>query len=89
MAISAGGEEVQFPRLALDAHGDALVAWGGSTNVVGGYELVKVAYRPAAGGWEAAAALSEGCANASPGAVAFGQAAVSDRALRVNLHPNR
>ncbi len=72
-AISAGGEEVQFPRLALDAQGDALVAWGGNTNAVGAYELVKVAYRPAAGDWEAAAALSEDGGNASPGAVAFDQ----------------
>lgn len=73
VAISAGGEEVQFPRLALDAQGDALVAWGGDTNAAGGYERVKVAYRPAGGGWEAATALSENGGNASPGAVAFDQ----------------
>jgi hypothetical protein len=73
VAISAGGEEVQFPRLALDAHGDALVVWGGDTYAAGGYERVKVAYRPAGGAWEAATALSEDGGNASPGAVAFDQ----------------
>ncbi len=73
VAISAVGEEIQFPRLALDAHGDALVAWGSDTYAVGGYERVKVAYRPASGGWEAATTLSEDGGNASPGAAAFDQ----------------
>jgi hypothetical protein len=71
--ISADGEDAQSLQLALDAQGDALVAWGGSTNTLAGYERVKVSYRPKGGSWGESADLSEDGGNAFPQDLAFDQ----------------
>jgi PKD domain len=71
--ISAEGEDAQSPQVALDGSRDALVAWAGDTNIAGGYVQAKATYRPAAGGWEAAAVLSEDGGNAFPTDLAFDQ----------------
>jgi PKD domain len=77
--VSTPGEEAQFPRVALDADGDALVLWGGSTGELGAHAVVQAAYRPAGGSWEAPTDISEDGGNAFPSDVAFdadGNAAV-------------
>jgi hypothetical protein len=79
--ISAEGEQVQQQtmRVALDARGDALVAWTGSTREVGQYGIVQAAYRPADGVWETPVSLSEDGSNAYPSDLVFdaaGNAAV-------------
>ncbi len=71
--ISAESEDAQYPQVALDGSGDALVAWGGDTNTLGGYVRAKATYRPATGGWEATAILSEDGGNAFPTDLAFDQ----------------
>lgn len=77
--VSIPGEEAQFPHVALDADGDALVLWGGSTGELGAHAIVQAAYRPAGGSWEAPTEISEDGGNAYPSDVAFdadGNAAV-------------
>jgi hypothetical protein len=48
--VSAPGEEGGDPQIALDAAGDALVAWRGED---AGTEYVRTAYRAVGGSWEA------------------------------------
>ncbi len=77
--VSTPGEEAQSLRVALDADGDAMVLWGGSTGELGAHAVVQAAYRPAGGGWEAPIDISEDGGNAYPSDVAFdadGNAAV-------------
>ncbi len=77
--VSTEGEEVQALRVALNARGDAILAWAGSTHEAGGYDIAQAAYRPVGGSWEAPTELSEGGGNAFPSDVAFdasGNAAV-------------
>ena len=71
--VSTVGDEAQSLRVALDAQGDALIAWSSSTKEVGGYSIVQAAYRPAGGSWEAPTNLSEGGENAFPSDVVFDQ----------------
>jgi hypothetical protein len=71
--ISSEAEDAQSMELALDAQGDAVVAWAGSTNTVGGYDRAEAAYRPAGGDWGKSADLSEDGGNAFPTDVAFDQ----------------
>lgn len=46
--VSQPGEEGGNPHVALDANGDALVAWRGDSE---GTEFVRAAYRPVGGSW--------------------------------------
>lgn len=71
--VSAVGEEVHELRVTLDARGDAIAAWAGSTHEVGAHSIVQAAFRRAGGSWEAPTALSEGGENANPSDVVFDQ----------------
>jgi hypothetical protein len=71
--ISAPGEAIEAPHLAVDAQGDTIVAWGGSNNKAGEYDRAASAYRPASGNWEEREQLSEDGGNAYPQSVAFDQ----------------
>jgi hypothetical protein len=55
VSLSASGQDAEFPRVAIDAAGDATVVWtrGNGTN-----KIVEAAYRPAAGSFGAAMSLS-------------------------------
>jgi hypothetical protein len=48
--LSVAGEEGGDPHIAVDARGDATVAWSGE---VGGSEFARAVSRPAGGSWEA------------------------------------
>jgi len=78
-SVPTEGEAVQWPLVALDAAGNAIVVWSGSTNEVGGYGIAKASFRPAGGSWEAPVELSEDGGNAFPSDLVFdasGNAAV-------------
>jgi|CZKG01.1.fsa_nt_gi hypothetical protein len=74
--ITLPGEEheAQGPRVALDPHGDAIVAWESSSKNIGSYTRVRASYRPAGGSWETPTTLSQDGANAYPSRAAFDQA---------------
>jgi len=53
--VSQPGEEGGNPHVALDANGEALVAWRGEDE---GVEFVRASYRPEGGAWESPANVS-------------------------------
>lgn len=67
--ISNEGEQIQSLQVALDAQGDAMVAWAGSGKEVG--DIVHAAYRPAGGAWESPTSLSQDGGNAYPEDLVF------------------
>ncbi len=69
--VSAEGEQVASVRDAVDPDGNAIVAWGGATGKVGGYEIARAAYKPAGGEWEAPTDLSADGGNSFPSDVVF------------------
>lgn len=69
--LSAPGEDIQELRVGLDGDGDALVAWSGSSKEVGGYTLVRTAYKPAGGAWGEPETISAAGQNAFPSDLAF------------------
>ncbi|MGN6373153.1 MAG: PKD domain-containing protein [Solirubrobacteraceae bacterium] len=76
--VSKVGIQAESLHVALDGHGDALLAWGG-THGAGGYELAQASYRPAGGEWEEPMELSQEGQNAFPSDLVFdkrGNAAV-------------
>jgi hypothetical protein len=72
--VSGETEEIESLRVALDAQGDAAIAWAGSPKEAGGYDVARAAYRPAGGNWQTPTILSEDGGNAFPTDVAFDQA---------------
>lgn len=54
-----GNTVVEFPRIALDGDGNAIVAWADTTDESSNYALVTVSYRPADGKWGSPEGLSE------------------------------
>ncbi len=72
---SAAGEEVEpnSVRTALDPEGDAMVAWSGYHTEVGGWSVVRAAYKAAGGAWEAPVSLSAAGGNGFPSDVVFDQ----------------
>jgi hypothetical protein len=70
--ISVEGEEVEQVRVALDPAGNAIVTWSGSDEE-SGYRVVRAAFKPVGGEWEAPVALSEPIANSFPSDVVFNQ----------------
>lgn len=71
VSISMEGEMIESLHVALDAQGDALVAWAGYTKEVGGYSTARAAYRPAGGSWESPKQLSQDGNNAFPADLVF------------------
>jgi hypothetical protein len=69
--VSAPGEQVQSLRDAVDPDGNAIVAWAGSTGMLGGYDIVHTAFKPAEGSWESPVALSADGGNAFPSDLTF------------------
>ncbi|MDQ3726586.1 MAG: hypothetical protein M3335_11980, partial [Actinomycetota bacterium] len=70
--VSVEGEEVEQVRVALDPAGNAIVAWSGSDEE-SGYRVVRAAFKPVGGEWEAPVALSEPVGNGFPSDVVFNQ----------------
>ncbi len=60
-------------RVALGAHGEAIVTWSAYGGSLGGYDIVQAAYRPAGGSWQAPVDLSENGGNAFPTDITFDQ----------------
>lgn len=97
VAVSDEGEMLESLKVALDAEGDAIVAWGGSGKEEGGYAAVRATYRSAGGGWESPRTLSEAGENAYPSDLVFdasGNAAIlwqrssgSKQVLQVDYRP--
>lgn len=69
--VSAPGEQVQEPRAALDPDGNAIVVWAGDSGEEGGNDIVRAAYKPVGGEWEAPTALSADGGNGFPSDVVF------------------
>jgi hypothetical protein len=72
---SVAGEHVQAQSIkdAVDPDGNAIVAWSGDGTEAGGYDIVRAAFRPAGGGWEAPTDLSASGGNGFPSDVVFDQ----------------
>lgn len=68
---SNAGEQVQELRGAVDPAGNAIVAWSGDGTELGGYNIVRAAFRPAGGAWEAPNELSATGGNGFPADVVF------------------
>lgn len=68
--VSADGEAVQVVRDAVDPEGNAIVAWAGMGEG-GGYDVVRAAYKPVGGNWEAPVELSADGGNSFPSDVVF------------------
>jgi hypothetical protein len=68
---SAKGEQVQGIRDAVDPDGNAIVAWAGNDGEVGGHDIVRAAFRPNGGTWEAPSSLSADGGNGFPSNVVF------------------
>jgi hypothetical protein len=68
--VSAEGEAVQVVRDAVDPEGNAIVAWAGMGEG-GGYDVVRAAYKPVGGSWEAPVELSADGGNSFPSDVVF------------------
>jgi hypothetical protein len=56
--LSQAGENGGDPDIALDSSGDTMVVWDGHSGENGTTEVVRAAYRPAGGEWQAPADLS-------------------------------
>jgi PKD domain-containing protein len=69
--VSVPGDQVQFPRVALDAKGNAIAVWASDTHELGGHTVVLAAYRPAGEGWGDPTLVSAEGENAFPSDVAF------------------
>jgi hypothetical protein len=69
--VSAAGEEVESPRVALDSDGNSLAVWGGSTEESGGNDVVRAAYMPFGEEWEEPVALSAASGTAFPDDIVF------------------
>jgi hypothetical protein len=81
--VSTAGEEVQAIQDAVDADGDAIVAWSGDGRQVGEYGRARAAFRPSGGSWETPEELSAPEGNGFPQDLVFDQsgnaAIVSER----------
>jgi hypothetical protein len=94
VSLSASGQNAEFPRVAIDAVGDATVVW---TRSNGTNTIIEAAYRPAGGSFGAAVALSATGESAKDPSVAMdgaGDTAVSwqrsdgsDEIAQVALRP--
>lgn len=67
--VSAEGEAVQAVRDAVDPNGNAIVSWAGSGE--GSNDVVRAAYKPADGSWEAPVKLSADGGDSFPSDVVF------------------
>jgi hypothetical protein len=70
VAISPSGDtEVSRPQVAVDPHGDAVAVWAAYDGTTAMRDVVRVATRPAGGGWSDAVTISDG--SPFPGAAAY------------------
>lgn len=69
--VSVAGEHVEQLRVAVDPDGNAIVAWAGDSGKAGAYGIVRAAFKPAGGAWEAPVGLSADGGNGFPSDVVF------------------
>ncbi len=69
--VSNEGEQVQELRDAVDPDGNAIAVWAGNSGEAGGHEIVRAAFKPAAGAWETPVKLSADGGNSFPSDVVF------------------
>jgi hypothetical protein len=71
ISVSAPGEQVQFPKAAVDPDGNAVVVWSGNRGEVGGWDIVHASFKAVGGEWEEPVELSSEGGNGSPSDVVF------------------